>query len=45
MLNGETFKGNVITVKQSAEEAPKKVFKPKPSGSQPQKSKRPRMQR
>ena len=45
MLNGETFKGNVITVKQSEEEAPKKVFKPKPSGSQPQKGKRPRMQR
>ncbi|RZL55015.1 MULTISPECIES: RNA-binding protein [Pedobacter] len=46
MLNGETFKGNVITVKQSAEEAPKKVFKPKPAGSAvPNKGKRPRMQR
>ena len=45
MLNGETFKGNVITVKQSAEEAPKKGFKPKPSGGQPPKSKRPRVQR
>ena len=52
MLNGETFKGNVITVKLCEEEVPKKVFKPKPSGpgqsqtpTQNFKSKRPRVQR
>lgn len=47
MLNGETFKGNVITVKLSEEEAPKKSFKPKPAGAanQAYKSKRPRVQR
>ncbi|TCD08445.1 RNA-binding protein [Pedobacter frigidisoli] len=49
MLNGETFKGNVITVKLCEDEAPKKSFKPKPAGvgaaSQAYKSKRPRVQR
>lgn len=47
MLNGETFKGNVITVKECEPEAPKKTFKPKPAASnQPyNKSKRPRVQR
>lgn len=46
MLDGETFKGNVITVKLCAEEAPKKAFKPKPAGqSTGFKSKRPRVQR
>jgi len=44
MLNGEGFKGNIITVKLCEEEsAPKKVFKPK--SVQPHKGKRPRMQR
>ena len=47
MLNGETFKGNVITVKLSEETpAPKKPApKPRPSSGEPYKSKRPRLQR
>lgn len=44
MLNGETFKGNVITVKLS-EEVPAKKPAPKPKSNQPYKAKRPRVQR
>ncbi|MFD2286731.1 RNA-binding protein [Pedobacter petrophilus] len=44
MLNGETFKGNVITVKLSEEVAPKKPA-PKPRPTDAFKSKRPRLQR
>jgi len=42
-LNGETFKGNVITVKISEEESGVQAAKPKTN--QPFKSKRPRLQR
>ena len=44
MLNGETFKGNVITVKLSEEAAPKKPAS-KPRSNEAFKSKRPRLQR
>lgn len=42
-LNGESFKGNTITVKISEEENTAKS--PKPKTNQPFKSKRPRLQR
>jgi len=42
-LNGESFKGNIITVKISEEENKTQPFKPK--ANQPFKSKRPRLQR
>lgn len=32
MLNGETYKGNILTVKISEEEPQKKVFKPRITG-------------
>ncbi|MCX2575173.1 RNA recognition motif domain-containing protein [Pedobacter sandarakinus] len=45
MLNGETFKGNVITVKLSEETPPKKKAMQKPKSAETIKSKRPRLQR
>ncbi|WP_233603833.1 MULTISPECIES: RNA recognition motif domain-containing protein [unclassified Pedobacter] len=42
-LNGESFKGNIITVKISEEENKTQPVKPK--ASQPFKTKRPRLQR
>ncbi|KIA96863.1 RNA-binding protein [Pedobacter kyungheensis] len=42
-LNGESFKGNIITVKISEEENKTQAFKPK--ANQPFKAKRPRLQR